>query len=151
MFGCFVYTLLSFSLFLITSTEKDDDYIVLCHHWDCWVLLSLQLLLIKALRQVKPLHWQSALQYIFCFWNLNVEIIVCCVCVVFPAKRISPKQILEVLPRFLPWLLFKYILKLITWKKNKNKNLSILGPVHSPLYLSCEFILLLYEVFKNML
>lgn len=29
------------------STEKDDDYIVLCHHWNRWLFLSLQLLLIK--------------------------------------------------------------------------------------------------------
>ena len=49
--GCSLFWLLS--CFSIRPTEKDDDYIVLCHHWDRWVLLSLQLLLIK---QVKHLH-----------------------------------------------------------------------------------------------
>lgn len=39
---------LTFCFFLTESAEKDDDYVVLCHHWDRRVLLSLQLLLIKS-------------------------------------------------------------------------------------------------------
>lgn len=40
-------------LFVIKSTEKDDDNLVLCHHWNRGLLLSLQLLLIKGLMPVK--------------------------------------------------------------------------------------------------
>ncbi|CAJ1058447.1 hypothetical protein LDENG_00027090 [Xyrichtys novacula] len=49
--------LLTVVFFLIKSTEKDDDYIVLCHHWDRWVLLSLQLLLIKGFTQHFLMGW----------------------------------------------------------------------------------------------
>ncbi len=46
---------------LIKSTEKDDDYFVLCHHWNRWVLLSVQLFLVKSFTQVKHLHWPLTL------------------------------------------------------------------------------------------
>lgn len=39
--------MMAHTVFSIESTEEDDDYIVLCHHWNRWVLLSLQFLLIK--------------------------------------------------------------------------------------------------------
>lgn len=39
-------------LFVFKSTEKDDDNLVLCHHWNRGLLLSLQLLLIRGLMPV---------------------------------------------------------------------------------------------------
>ncbi|KAF7657436.1 hypothetical protein LDENG_00027090 [Lucifuga dentata] len=50
-------------LFLIKSTEKDDDYIVLRHHWNRCLFLSLQFLLIKGnefLQEVKDLLKHSS-------------------------------------------------------------------------------------------
>lgn len=44
-----------YCLSVIKSTEKDDDNLVLCHHWNRGLLLSLQLLLIKSTVPVKLL------------------------------------------------------------------------------------------------
>lgn len=82
--GCFRLTC---CLFWIKSTEKDDDYIVLCHHWDCWVLLSLQLLLIKGFTQVKHLHQPLTLRPLYLHSKL-----MCCLCVLFAGKRLSPRK-----------------------------------------------------------
>lgn len=45
-------------LLLFHFTEKDDDHTVLCHHWNRWLLLSLQFLLIK--KKEKSLHPSGA-------------------------------------------------------------------------------------------
>lgn len=42
-------------LSVIISAEKDDDNLVLCHHWNRGLLLSLQLLLMKGLTPVSLL------------------------------------------------------------------------------------------------
>ena len=52
--------------FLNESPEKDDDYLVLYHHRNRWLLLSLQLLLINGFTQVKC---QPSTLCIVCLWT----------------------------------------------------------------------------------
>lgn len=99
--------MLSDQLFIFCkSTEKDDDYIVLYHHWNRWILLSLQLLFIKG--ETGKTTATALTLYEFSSFKLNVEYGILCVCVEFLRKRMSKKC-----PQALPCVYHDYYLNLI--------------------------------------
>lgn len=93
---------------LFNPTEKDDDHTVLCHHWNRWLLLSLQLLLVKrGLTPSRPLRPSFTLLKLY--HNIVQFVWICfCLCAAF-TERIIRKYI-YVTQLFPPS--FQFILKI---------------------------------------